>query len=111
MEALASSSGHAKVAQLRGGTVEVHASSSGVVEAAGSCATLEAEASSSGRILAGKLECATLLAQVSSGGGVEGFASKSFEGHASSGGSVTVGGKPAQVQKDQSSGGVIVIRD
>ncbi|MFZ1990943.1 MAG: DUF2807 domain-containing protein [Alphaproteobacteria bacterium] len=111
MEAHAASSGHAKVAQLRAGTVEVHASSSGVVEASGSCTTLTAEASSSGHILAGKLECATLLAQVSSSGGVEGFASKSFEGRASSGGSVTVGGKPAQVQKDESSGGVIDVRN
>ena len=111
VEALASSSGHARVVQVRSGTVEIHASSSGGVEAAGSCTTLTAEASSSGRILAGKLECENLLAQVSSSGGVEGFASKSFEGHASSGGFITFGGKPAQIRKDESSGGVIDVRN
>lgn len=109
LAAQASSSGHASVTQARSGAVEVHASSSGVVEAAGSCSTLTAEASSSGRILAGKLECAGVVAQVSSGGDVQTFASKSFTGHASSGGHVTVGGKPVEVRKDESSGGLIEV--
>jgi hypothetical protein len=105
----ASSSGHLEVAQMRAGVVSAHASSSGGMEVSGSCDTLDADASSSGRIRAGELHCVNVVAQASSGAGIEAFASKSLNAMASSGGHISVAGKPAQVQVHESSGGSVQV--
>jgi hypothetical protein len=103
----ASSSGNIAVKAFDGGAVTVHASSSGGVRAGGTCETLNVEASSGGRVRAGDLRCASVWAHASSGGAIGSNATKSFAGHASSGGHISVDGKPPQVQVEKSSGGSI----
>lgn len=87
----------------------VDVSSGASLEAAGRCDTLTADVSSGGSISARGLECRSAIADASSGGSADIFASESLTSDASSGGSIEVSGRPANVNKDTSSGGSVSV--
>lgn len=87
--------------------VSVDISSGARATLRGGCSALELDVSSGGRFDGDMLECATATVDASSGGGADAFASRSAKGDASSGGHIVFHGKPANVDKDVSSGGAI----
>lgn len=87
--------------------VKVGLSSAGRATLRGSCGELELEVSSGSSFEGDMLKCASAKVDASSGAGAEAFASRSARGEASSGGRIVFHGKPAQVDKDVSSGGSV----
>lgn len=103
----ASSGGSITLEGVDGEDISASASSGGWMAIAGTCDSLEAEASSGGDLDLARLECRGVSVEASSGGAASVFASESVEAGSSSGGSVTVAGKPGDVEIDSSFGGDI----
>jgi hypothetical protein len=93
--------------QVKEEALKASSGSGAEIELTGNSANEELEASSGGSIKAGDLVSQYSTANASSGGEVHLNAQKSLTGEASSGGSITYKGKPAQVNKNKSSGGSI----
>lgn len=89
------------------GKVWLSASSGADLRAAGSCATLEADASSGATLRTQDMICADVRAEASSGADVRVHATVRIHGEASSGGDVWVSGNPTAVEIDESSGGSV----
>lgn len=106
-----SSSGRLAVSGLKSDDLSIAATSSGRVEAEGTCGTLAVTVSGSGRVDASDLHCADVKAQVSNSGRIAVYASDSFSGRASDGGRIEVSGKPQTVDVDHASDGAIDIAD
>lgn len=100
----ASSGSDIEITGLKAGTVKAHASSGSDLELAGTCTALEVDASSGSDVDAGSLKCETAAVHTSSGSDVSLHASRSVSGSASSGSDVKIGGTPASVKVETSSG-------
>jgi len=87
--------------------VTVDASSAGNVDLSGLAETFDGEASSAANVDAQGLKSETATADVSSAGTIRIFASKKIDAEASSGGSVSYWGNPAEIRDSESSGGSI----
>lgn len=103
----ASSSGDVSLRSLQPAAFTVNASSGADVELAGACSSIRITASSGADVEADKLTCETAKVNVSSGADVDAFASVSADGNASSGGSISFSGRPAEQQASRSSGGSV----
>lgn len=90
--------------------VSLDASSGADIDVSGTCGSVSADASSGADIDARNLVCRTATADVSSGADIDVHASERFDGDASSGGGISVYGKPTQVNSSESSGGDIDLR-
>lgn len=90
--------------------LSVDVASGAGVELSGSCASLQLDISSGARFEGEGLKCETASVDASSGANADAFATRSASGNASSGGSVTFYGQPAQLAKDTSSGGSVRAR-
>ncbi len=106
----ASSGSSVSVEKIASQAFSVDASSGASITVSGTCTKINADASSGSSINAGNLVCKNGVADVSSGASIKLHASESFNGDASSGGSVNVYGSPQDYTTDKSSGGSISIR-
>jgi len=106
MEFHASSAANIEVS-IDATNVQVHASSAGDVILEGKTNSLSAEASSAGEIDAYSLLSESADAEASSAGSIKLNVSKSLEAHASSGGSIRYRGNPTKTNTDSSSGGSV----
>lgn len=84
---------------------KIAASSGASVDVAGRCTQLDAEVSSGGNLDLARLTCESVRVRGSSGGRATVYASQAVDAEASSGGSVSVLGKPSSVRVDSSIGG------
>ncbi len=105
------SSGGRLSLEVRAGEMEVDASSGGVLDLEGRAEVLEIDVSSGGVINAYDLIAGSVEADASSGGSLTITAEKSFNGSASSGGSIKYKGDPERVKVDASISGSIRSRD
>ena len=105
----ASSGAVIEAAAVEAGRVEIDLSSGARIRAEGNCEAVVADASSGANLEAGALNCATAQVEASSGGHAEVFATESVTAKASSGGYVGAAGRPAQIDRSESSGGRIVV--
>ncbi len=87
--------------------LKVGVSSGADVDLAGNCAGLRVDISSGADFDGEQLKCETASVDASSGADADAYATRSADGEASSGASVTFHGKPAQFDKDTSSGGSV----
>lgn len=87
--------------------VSLDASSAGNIDLSGLAQTFDGEASSAANVDAQDLKTETATADVSSAGSIKIFASKKIEAEASSGGSVSYWGNPAEIRDSESSGGSV----
>lgn len=90
--------------------LRVSVSSGADVELSGACAGLRVNVSSGADFDGEGLKCETASVDASSGGDADAFATLSANGEASSGGSVTFHGRPANITQDTSSGGSVRAR-
>lgn len=90
--------------------VILDASSGADIDVGGTCGIVSADASSGADINARDLVCREASADVSSGASIDVHATERFDGDASSGGGISVHGKPTQVNSSESSGGGIRVR-
>lgn len=97
-------------ANLRLGDLSVDVSSGAEVSLSGACTTLRADLSSGASFSGENLHCESAEIDASSGAHADAFATRSANGDASSGASVTFLGNPASVSKDTSSGGSVTAR-
>jgi len=86
------------------------ASSGASMDVSGKCGRLSADASSGSNIDADDLICQEVTADVSSGASIDVHATEKFTGDASSGGSITARGNPAETDSNESSGGSVRVR-
>jgi hypothetical protein len=87
--------------------LEVEVSSGADVDLAGSCTSLRVDISSGADFDGEQLRCETASVDASSGADADAYATRSATGDASSGADVTFHGKPAEFDKDTSSGGSV----
>lgn len=87
--------------------VAIFLSSAGRIRLSGSCGAIELTSSSGAKFEGDDLKCQTARLTVSSGANVEAFASRKVSATASTGGQVTLYGKPGDVQKTTSIGGSV----
>jgi hypothetical protein len=107
----ASSGSDVKVSGLKAGNVKVRASSGSDVELEGSCVSLDTDTSSGSDVDAGKLRCENVKVDSSSGSDVSVTATKQVTGRASSSSDVSVRGKPAVVNVNESSGADVTVTE
>ncbi len=89
------------------GKVTTESSSGSTIKLSGKVATLGTSSSSGSTIEAQNLMAENVTAQASSGSSTDVNALKSFNGQASSGGSLQYKGQPEKVEKHESSGGSV----
>lgn len=90
--------------------IDVEVSSGGSAELSGTCTSLDVDVSSGARFDGEGLKCDKAKVGASSGGSADAFATLVADGDASSGGSVTFHGSPAEFHEDSSSGGSVRAR-
>lgn len=100
----ASSGATLVIDDIGGGNVDLDASSGSTLRASGECTNINAQASSGSTLSAKGLECDHASVDASSGSSLRVFASKSVDGSASSGASVTISGNPDARSVDTSTG-------
>jgi len=102
-----SSSGATLKLDIATNDLDMSASSGADAELKGKATNVNGSASSGAGIKAGDLLTQSSKLEVSSGANISVSISKSLDGHASSGGSISYRGNPQNVTKDKSSGGSI----
>lgn len=107
----ASSGADLNVTAASGTRFELNASSGSDLTVEGTCKSADVNASSGSDLDAERLLCEDVAVNASSGSGARVHASASVDAEASSGASVSVSGKPAEVEQEASSGGDIDLRD
>lgn len=107
----ASSGADLTVMKASGGSFDLNSSSGSDLEVEGTCESAVVNASSGSDLNADRLICADVDVNASSGSSIEVHATTSLKANASSGGSITVFGKPADVDEEESSGGDVDFRD
>ncbi len=90
--------------------LDVDVSSGAQMHVSGVCKTLRVGISSGASFDGEDLKCEAANIDASSGAHAEAFATRSADGNASSGASVTFHGNPASLEKDSSSGGSVSAR-
>lgn len=100
-----SSGGHASIDTVDAHTLVLNASSGGNVALSGLCETLEVNFSSGGHIMASHLSCGDVSVSGSSGASASFGADGDVSGKVSSGANLRLGGNPASVHVESSSGG------
>lgn len=90
--------------------LDVDVSSGAQMHVSGVCKTLRVGISSGASFDGEGLKCEAANIDASSGAHAEAFATRSADGNASSGASVTFHGNPASLEKDSSSGGSVSAR-
>lgn len=90
--------------------LDVDVSSGAQMHVSGACKTLRVGISSGASFDGEGLKCEAANIDASSGAHAEAFATRSADGNASSGASVTFHGNPASLEKDSSSGGSVSAR-
>ena len=109
---LESSSGADIEAQdVAGRVIRINLSSGADISVDGACGSADMDISSGATLRAERLACADVAVNASSGATARIFASASLRANASSGAAIEVSGKPASVDKEESSGGEIEIAD
>lgn len=103
----ASSSGEVNLRSAAAARFDVNASSGASIDMAGACSTMAVSASSGADVDADDLRCVDVTVNASSGGDVEAYASGSAKARASSGGDVSISGKPGVQDGSKSSGGSV----
>ena len=106
----ASSGAEVRATGVESERVTLDASSGADIDVSGSCDIVSADASSGADIDARDLVCREAIADVSSGADIDIHATERFTGEASSGGGISVYGKPTNVNAGESSGGDIDMR-
>jgi len=104
---VSSSSGATLKLDIATSDLDMSASSGADAELKGKATHVNGSASSGAGIKAGDLLTESSKLEVSSGANISVSISKSLDGHASSGGSISYRGNPQNVSKDKSSGGSI----
>ncbi len=103
----ASSSGDVDLTSAAAASFRIDASSGASVRLSGNCSALTVSASSGAGVESEGLRCERATVSVSSGADVDAYATVSATGNASSGGSVSFAGKPAEQNIAESSGGSV----
>ena len=106
MEISASSAGVIEIA-VESDELSASSSSAGDIEITGKVRSLVAESSSAGQIDADELEAESVEVEASSGGSAKVFVTKKLDANASSGGSVRYRGNPEKSNTESSSGGSV----
>jgi Putative auto-transporter adhesin, head GIN domain len=101
---------HVEAHNLLAGDLRLGATQGGVIDAAGRCSRLSADASMGGMVDAKALDCGNVEASASMGGAAEVSASERVVARASMGGQVGVAGEPAQRDVSMIMGGMVTIR-
>lgn len=94
-----------------GSSFRINVSSGADINVEGACGSASIDVSSGATLRADRLECADVDINASSGATARVFASSSIKANASSGADIEVGGKPAAVDTEESSGGEVDIED
>ena len=106
MEVHASSAANIEIS-IDATDVQIHASSAGDITLEGKAKSVDAESSSAGEIDAYNLTVEKANANASSAGSIKLNVTESLDAHASSGGSVRYRGNPNRTNTDSSSGGSV----
>lgn len=107
----ASSGADLRSTDMRATTIQVEVSSGSDVDANGTCTTLDLRASSGADADLENLACTDATIDASSGSDVTLRAGGSLKAEASSGAEITVRGKPATTEIEESSGGSVDLED
>ena len=107
----ASSGANIRADKIEGLSYEIETSSGARIEASGLCTTAKVESSSGASVAARSLDCKTATVGVSSGASIELAVREKLTAEASSGGSVTIYGRPRVDRLESSSGGSVSFRD
>lgn len=107
----ASSGANIRADKIEGLSYEIETSSGARIEASGLCTTAKVESSSGASVAARSLDCKTATVGVSSGASIELAVREKLTAEASSGGSVTIYGRPSVDRLESSSGGSVNFRD
>lgn len=96
---------------VRAVTITANASSGADLSANGTCTTLTVESSSGATADLDDLACTDAIAEASSGADIDLRVTGALKAEASSGGGISVSGKPASTEIEQSSGGHVDLGD
>ncbi len=107
----ASSSGEVNLRSAAAAIFDVSASSGANVEMKGTCSTMSVSASSGADVEADELRCVDVTISASSGADVDAYATGTATARASSGGDVSISGKPGVQDGSKSSGGSVSFSD